>query len=98
MDDQPRIAPNLLDPPEVYKSMGSIAERSQRLVVNFISHQVSSGQLPETDPLNVGEAFLELSRCIMANPTQMTEQRFNLWGNYVTLWGTITRRMLGADV
>ncbi len=98
MDDQPGVAPNLPDPPEVYKSMVSIAERSQRLVVNFVSRQVSSGQLPETDPLNVGEAFLELSRCIMANPTQMMEQSFNLWGDYLTLWETTTLRMLGADV
>ena len=78
--------------------MGSLAERSQRLIVNFVSRQVSSGQLPETDPLNIGEAFLELSRCIMANPTQMMEQSFNLCGDYVTLWETITPRMLGADL
>ena len=62
MDDQPDITPNLPNPSEVYKSMISIAERSHRLVASFVSRQVSAVQLPEADPLNVGEVFLELSR------------------------------------
>ena len=98
MDDQPNNAPTLPDPAELSKSMASIAERSQRLVQDFVQRQMSAGQMPETDPLKVGEAFVELSRHMMANPAKMVEQSMTLWSDYVTLWQTTAQRMMGAEV
>jgi polyhydroxyalkanoate synthase subunit PhaC len=98
MDDQPFTTPNLQDPTEMSKSMASIAERSQRLVSEFVGRQMASGTVAETDPLKVGEAFVELSRHMMANPVQMMESSLNLWNDYLSLWQTTAQRMMGADV
>jgi len=98
MHDQPFTAPNFPDPTEMSKSMTSIAEKSQRLVSDFVSRQMSSGTMAESDPRKVGEAFAELSRHMMANPAQVMESNLNLWNDYLTLWQTTTQRMMGADV
>ncbi|MBT6096638.1 MAG: class I poly(R)-hydroxyalkanoic acid synthase [Rhodospirillaceae bacterium] len=98
MDDQSGNAASLPDPTEMSKSMASIAERSQKLVAEFVNRQMASGSLPDTDPMNVSEAFMELSRQMMANPAKMMESSMNLWSDYLSLWQTTTQRMMGADV
>ena len=98
MSDQPASNASLPDPTELSKSMTNIAERSQRLVNEFVNRQIETGSLPEADPLKVGEAFMELSRHWMANPVKMVEQSINLWSDYLTLWQTTAQRMMGADV
>ncbi len=98
MNDQPDDQTALPDPAEMSKSMASIAERSQKLVADFVNRQMASGTLPETDPLNVGEAFAELTRLMMANPAHIVESSLNLWSDYLTLWQTTAQRMMGAEV
>ena len=98
MNDQPDDQTALPDPAEMSKSMASIAERSQKLVADFVNRQMASGTLPETDPLNVGEAFVELTRHMMANPAHIVESSLNLWSDYLTLWQTTAQRMMGAEV
>ncbi|MEK9753092.1 MAG: class I poly(R)-hydroxyalkanoic acid synthase, partial [Rhodospirillaceae bacterium] len=92
MSDQPASNGSLPDPTELSKSMTSIAERSQRLVSDFVNRQIESGTMPEADPLKVGEAFMELSRHWMANPMKMMEHSINLWSDYLTLWQTTAQR------
>jgi len=98
MTDQPDDQTALPNPTEISKSMASIAERSQKLVADFVNRQMASGTLPETDPLNVGEAFVELTRHMMANPAHIMESSLNLWSDYLTLWQTAAQRMMGAEV
>ncbi len=98
MSDQPASTPSLPVPTELSKSLTNIAERSQRLVNDFVNRQVESGSLPEADPLKVGEAFMELTRHWMANPVKLVEQSINLWSDYLTLWQTTAQRMMGADI
>jgi polyhydroxyalkanoate synthase len=58
---------HLPDPEQVSKAMSNIAERSQRLVNDFLSRQA---QHPETksdlDPMNVGKAFMEMTARLMS--------------------------------
>ncbi len=76
--------------------MASIAERSQRLVQAFLARQDgSNGALGHGDPLNIGEAFLEMTRQMMADPTKLVQAQVALWQDYMTLWQNTTRRFLG---
>jgi polyhydroxyalkanoate synthase subunit PhaC len=84
------------DPEALAASMTKIAERSQALVSGFLSNQ--SGSLGMGDPLNVGNAFIELTQRMMANPAQMMQAQFQLWQDYMSLWQTTTQKMMGADV
>ena len=51
----------LPDPVEISKSMARIAERSQKLVADFLARQEPQGNGPAAmDPLNIGAAFMAL--------------------------------------
>ncbi len=78
--------------------MADIAERSQRLIQDFVAKNASSpNSTGISDPLNVGEAFLELTRQMMADPTKLMQAQVNLWTGYMDLWRNATLRMMGQS-
>jgi len=91
----------LPDPVELSRAMASIAERSQRIVQEFIEHQNAAGgdrdALGMSDPLNIGNAFLELTTKMMADPTRLFQAQMGLWQDYMSLWQAATSRMLGGQ-
>ena len=85
----------LPDPSVVSRSMADIAERSQRLVGEWLKRQ--SQDEPAADPLNIGRAFLEMTARLIANPTRLMQAQLGFWQDYVTLWQNTTRRIMGID-
>ena len=59
------------DPVAMGKAMADIAERSQRLVSDFLARQAQNGAPASFDPLNVGNAFLEMTAKMMADPAMV---------------------------
>ena len=90
----------LPDPVELSRTMASIAERSQRIVQDFLEKQDGAAggrdSLGLSDPLNIGAAFLELTTKMMADPARMFQAQLGLWQDYMTLWQATTSRMLGG--
>ncbi len=90
----------LPDPVELSRTMASIAERSQRIVQEFLEKQdgASSGRdsMGMSDPLNIGAAFLEMTTKMMADPARMFQAQLGLWQDYMSLWQATTSRMLGG--
>jgi polyhydroxyalkanoate synthase len=88
----------LPDPVEISRMMGKIAEQSQRLVAEFLAKQgngAAKDGLGMSDPLNIGQAFFDMTARMMANPAQLVEAQISLWRDYMTLWQTAAKRMLG---
>ncbi len=83
------------DPVELARTMGQIAERSQKLVAEFLRRQSQKPGMGMADPMNVGQAFLDMTARLMANPTQLVQAQLSLWQDYMALWQSTTRRMLG---
>lgn len=84
------------DPVEFSQNMAKVAEQSQRLVQEFLENQKSgSGAAGPVDPLNVGEAFMEMTRNMMAHPEKVMQAQMDLWQSYVQLWQNTAQRMLG---
>ena len=77
--------------------MASIAERSQRIVSEFLARQVAASQAGSVDPFNLGGAFLEMTSRMMASPEKMLQAQLSLWQDYFMLWQSTTQRMLGQD-
>jgi polyhydroxyalkanoate synthase len=75
--------------------MTDIAQRSQRLVADWLKRQAKEGV--ELDPLNVGAAFMEMTAKLLANPGQLVQAQFGLWRDYMTLWQNTTRRIMGEE-
>lgn len=95
MTDQQSADEKGPDPVELSRTMASIAERSQRIVSDFLSRQAADSGLGLADPLNIGEAFLEMTRRLMADPTKLVQAQMNLWQDYMNLWQATARRMMG---
>jgi poly[(R)-3-hydroxyalkanoate] polymerase subunit PhaC len=85
----------LPDAAAVGRSMADIAERSQRIVSEWLKRQNQEER--EVDPLNVGSAFLEMTARLMANPAQMMKAQIGFWQDYMMLWQNTARRMMGIE-
>ncbi|MBX3455914.1 class I poly(R)-hydroxyalkanoic acid synthase [Ferrovibrio sp.] len=97
MNKQPDSGGNLPDPTEWAKTWSEIAEQSQKLVSDFLAKQgAEPPSLPATpDPMNIGNAFMEMTSRMLANPTKLVEAQVELWRAYMELWTTSAQRFLG---
>jgi polyhydroxyalkanoate synthase len=88
----------LPDPVELSRAMTRIAERSQRLVTEFLSRQASEKSGPSNpDPMGIGQAFLEMTARMMVDPSKLMKAQMTLWQDYLTLWQRTTQRLLGQE-
>jgi len=94
MAEQQAPEVKLPDPVEMSQKMANIAERSQRLVTEFLERQ-STDQGANLDPLNIGSAFLEMTAHMMTDPAKLVQAQMNLWQDYMRLWQSTTRRLMG---
>ena len=82
--------------PAVYgRSMADIAERSQRIVGDWLKRMPKEEH--DTDPLNIGGAFMEMTTRMMANPGRLMQAQLGLWQDYMSLWQNTARRMMGME-
>lgn len=86
----------LPDPVEMSQAMARIAERSQKLVSEFLERQSDGAGGTRYDPLSVGQAFLDMTTQMMADPTRLMQAQMNLWQDYMRLWQSTTRRLMGG--
>ncbi|MBI3707488.1 MAG: class I poly(R)-hydroxyalkanoic acid synthase, partial [Proteobacteria bacterium] len=101
MAEQPGSDVKLPDPVEMSRMMARIAEQSQRLVQDFVDRQRSEAMSRRgfgmADPLNIGQAFLDMTARMMTNPVKLVQAQLTLWQDYLKLWQTTTRKMLGES-
>ena len=95
---QPDATPafKLPDPAQMGRSMADIAERSQRIVGEWLKRQSQEGP-SKPDPLNIGGAFMEMTIKLMANPTHLMQAQMGFWQDYMSLWQSTARRMMGME-
>lgn len=94
-NDRTPTAFRLPDPALVSRTMADVAERGQRIVADFLKRQ--AGSTADPDPLNIGNAFLEMTTRLMANPARLVQAQLGFWHDYLTLWQNTARRMMGED-
>ena len=94
-NDRTPTAFRLPDPALVSRTMADVAERGQRIVSDFLKRQAGSPADP--DPLKIGNAFLEMTTRLMANPARLVQAQLGFWHDYLTLWQNTARRMMGDD-
>jgi polyhydroxyalkanoate synthase len=85
----------LPDPAMIGRSMADVAERSQRIVSEWLRRQSDENQA--LDPLNIGSAFLEMTTRLMANPAELMQAQLGFWQDYMTLWQNTARRVMGLE-
>lgn len=83
----------LPDPALVQRTMADVAERGQRIVMDFLKRQAEALHTP--DPLNIGAAFMEMTTRLMHNPAGVIQAQIGFWQDYLTLWQNAARRLWG---
>jgi polyhydroxyalkanoate synthase len=79
------------------RNMAKIAEKSQRLVAQFLERQAAQGGAGAEDPLNLGRAFLEMTARMMSDPARLMEAQMSLWQDYLKLWQSTAQSMMGGE-
>jgi polyhydroxyalkanoate synthase len=86
----------LPDPATLGRSMADIAERSQRIVGDWLKRQAEEGP-SKPDPMNIGAAFMEMTTRLMSDPQRMMQTQMGFWQDYMSLWQSTARRMMGLQ-
>ena len=94
-------AGNIPDAGELTATLGKIAEQSQRMVTDFMARQTAEDGQMDTDknqdPLNIGDAFLQMTQRMMDDPARLAEAQVGLWNNYMELWQHTANKMMGQN-
>ena len=96
MADQPATDPKVPDPEKLAKDWARLAERSQKVVSDFLAKQAQEGP-QKSDPLNIGHAFLEMTQRMMSNPEKVVQAQVQLWQDYLKLWQNTADRFMGKE-
>jgi polyhydroxyalkanoate synthase subunit PhaC len=94
--DKPAAGP-APDTAELSRRLAAIAERSQRLVAEFLSRPSNESMASMADPMAIGAAFFELTARMMADPARLFETQMALWNDYLTLWQRTGERLMGQS-
>lgn len=99
MADQSKQKKDDIDASQISGTMADIAERSQRLVQEFLSKhsQPGNASVGMEDPLNIGNAFMEMTQRMMTQPHKMVEANMHLWQDYMRLWQSTASKMMGQE-
>ncbi|MDP6787861.1 MAG: class I poly(R)-hydroxyalkanoic acid synthase [Rhodospirillales bacterium] len=95
MADQPGSDIPSPDPEALAQSLADITRRGQRMAAEFLARQASGGGLGMADPANIGGAFMEMTTRLMADPAKLANAQMTLWQDYLNLWESTARRMMG---
>jgi hypothetical protein len=81
----------VMDPIQLSLSLSEIAVRSQRLMGDFLTRRPELGGLG--DPAGIGQAFLQLTAKMIADPMSIAQAQLELCEDHMKLWQRTTERL-----
>src|SRR6185436_14711407 len=72
-------------------------EQSQRLVADFVQRNQFQSGSGGFDPMAIGRAFMEMTTRLMSDPAKLMEAQISLWQDYMNLWQSTAKRMMGQE-
>src|SRR3954453_19407371 len=84
------------DPVERSRQMAESAQKSQRLVADFLSRQGGENGFGMANPAAIGAAFFEMTARLMSDSSRLLQAQLSLWNDYMTLWQRSAPRFLGS--
>ena len=85
------------DAAELARTYSDIAQRSSKLMSEYMQRQAASGTPTFGDELGIAKAFYEMMGKLIADPSKFAEMQFKLWQDYVALWQNSMLRFLGQN-
>ena len=85
------------DPVALAESLASAADKSAKVLGDFITRQAATGKSIVTDEFGLTQAFLELAAKMLSNPYRLAETQMNLWWEYSALWQSSMLKLMGQS-
>jgi len=82
-------------PEEITKIYAEIAQRSAKLLEEYMQRQTRCGAAPHADDLGLTQAFMDMMAKLMANPYKLAQSQFQLTLEYFSLWQNTMLRIMG---
>src|SRR5690349_4919183 len=82
---------------ELSRIAHEVAERSSRILGDFVQKQAQSLSAAVRDEMGIARAFMDLYARFAADPAQLASFSLNLWLDQMRLWQTSWLRMLGME-
>jgi len=100
---KPGPAPESLPPPDALNSrefarnMLTVGVKSQQLMLDFIARMAAKEDSGPIDPLNISGAMMSLAKAMGGDRDAVIQAQTQWWDNFMILWESTARRMLGGD-
>lgn len=90
--------PPQIDPEALQKSLANIAERSAKIVSEFVEKQShADAAQPPSDDLGINRAFMELAKQLWSDPAKLAETQVRAWDDYLKLWQAMIVKATGGQ-
>jgi polyhydroxyalkanoate synthase len=83
------------DPIALADSLASAADKSAKLLGDYLARHSKSGPSLAADEFGLTKAFMELAAKMLANPYRLAESQMNLWWDYSALWQASMFKLMG---
>src|ERR1700675_3709702 len=83
------------DPIALTESFARAADKSAKLLGDFLARQAAGGHSLVADEFGLTKAFLEVAAKMLSNPYRLAETQMNLWWDYSALWQSSLLRFMG---
>jgi polyhydroxyalkanoate synthase len=75
-----------------------LAQRSSRIMSDFLKRQSVSKQPAEADEFGIAKAFMDMSALMLAKPQHLAEAQMKMFWDYTRLWQSGWMQMMGQKV
>ena len=86
------------DPAQTAKVFAEVAERSSKILGDFVKRHADGKGIAFTDEFGIARAFMDLSAEMLANPWKLAETQMKMFWDYIALWQSSTLKMMGHRV
>ena len=83
---------------ELARVAHEVAERSSRILGDFVQKQAQSMSSAVRDEMGIAKAFMDLYARMAADPALMASVSMNLWVDYMRLWQSSWMKLFGMDI
>ena len=85
------------DPIALTESFASAADKSAKLLGDFLARQAAGGHSLVADEFGLTKAFLEVAAKMLSNPYRLAETQMNLLWDYSALWQSSMLKLMGQS-
>jgi len=84
-------------PEQTAKILAEVAQRSSRLMGEFLQRHAGGGGLAYSDEFGIARAFMDLSARMLGNPWKLADMQAKVFWDHIALWQATLLKMMGKD-